>query len=69
MSWLPGEAKGATDGLENIGTLVLFSTSLDRKKSEPCKEETHFLMSWYNLPRARIFKSGRRKIIPLAPRN
>ena len=62
MSWLPGKAKGGTEGFKNIGTLILYSTSWDQKKSEPFKEETCFLMSWYNIPRARNFKSRGREV-------
>ena len=32
MSWLPGKAKGGTESFNNIGTLVLFSTSSAQKK-------------------------------------
>ena len=64
MISLPGEAKGGTEGFKNIGTHPFFSLSQLDRKSEPCEGETRFLMSWYNLPRARNFNSRRRKIIP-----
>ena len=61
MRWLPGEAmsclKGGTEGFLNSGTSVLFPLPQLGRKSEPCEEETRFLVSWYNLPRARNFKS------------
>ena len=68
-SWLLGEAKGGTEGFKILVLLSCFPLRWLGKKSEPCEEETRFLMSWYNLPRAQNFKSRRRKIIPLAPRN
>ena len=36
------------------------------RKSEPCEEETCFLVSWYNLSRAQNFKSLFEFQIPLA---
>ena len=60
MSWLPGEAmscsRGGTEGFKNSSTFVLFPLRLLGRKSEPCKEEIRFLVSWYTLPRARNFK-------------
>ena len=41
----------------NSGTSVLFTLCWLGRKSEPCEEKTRFLVSWYNLPRARNFKS------------
>ena len=63
-----------------INECYLFYFFLNRK-SEPCKEEICFLVSWYNLPRAQNFKplfefqippaqnypSGTSELIPLAP--
>ena len=69
MSWLLGKAKGGMESLKNIGTCPVFPLRRLGRKSELCKEETHFLMSWYDLPRAQNFKSCRREIIPLAPWN
>ena len=69
MICLPGKAKGSTEGFKNMGTRPFFPLRRLNRKSEPCEGETRFLMSWYNLPRARNFKSRTREIIPLAPRN
>ena len=69
MSWLPGKAKGGLEGFKSIGTRPFFSIRQRDRKSEPCEGETRLLVYWYNLPRARNFKSRRREIIPLAPRN
>ena len=41
---------------------------LDRK-SEPCERKNSFHHVFIYLPRARIFKSCRLEIVPLAPRN
>ena len=60
MSWLPGEAmifsRGGMEGFKNTSTSVLFHLRRLGRKSEPCKEEIRFLVSWYNLPHARNFK-------------
>ena len=69
MIWIPGEAKGGTEGFKIIGTRPLFPLRRLNRKSEPCEGEPRFLVSWYNLPRVRNFKSRRREIIPLAPCN
>ena len=69
MIWLPGKAKGGTEGFKNIGTRPFFPLRRLDRKSDPCEGETRFLMSWYTLPRARNFKYRRREITPLAPRN
>ena len=64
-SWLPDKAKGRTEGFKNIGTRPLIPLRRLDIKSEPSEGETRFLMSWYNLPPARDFKSRRRESIPL----
>ena len=70
--------------LENFKIAVLpfcFHFVGSEEKSEPCKEETRFLVSWYILPRARNFKplfefqippaqnypASTSELIPLAP--
>ena len=54
---------------KNISTRTFFPLRRLDRKSEPREGETRFLMSCYNLPHARNFRSCRRKITPLAPRN
>ena len=65
----------------NSSTSILFPLCWIGRKSEPCKEEIRFLVSWYNLPCARNYKplfefqilptqnypTGTSEIIPLAP--
>ena len=65
----------------NSSTFVLFPLRWLGRKSEPCKEEIRFLISWYTLPRARNFKplfefqtppvqiypAGTSELFPLAP--
>ena len=81
MSWLPGEARVVRRVLKISVLSSCFSLRRLGRKSEPCEEETCFLVSWYNLPYARNFKSlfefqipsarnypaGTSELIPLAP--
>ena len=85
MIWLPGEtmssSRGGTQVFKNISTSVLFPLRRLRSKSQPCKEEIRFFLSWYTLPCARNFKplfefqtlqalnypAGTSELFPLAP--
>ena len=74
-------AQGVWWRVFKISAFCLVSSLSDLKESEPCEEETHFLLSWYNLPWAENFKplfefqippaqnypAGTSELIPLAP--